>query len=110
MVAECGKRVVGLTDINLLRERSDHVGNFGISIAKGYRGIGLGKKMMADIIKLAKKELKPKPKIIRLSVFEDNILAIALYKKMGFKEVARMPKQLQYKGELIDELIMLLYM
>jgi ribosomal protein S18 acetylase RimI-like enzyme len=57
---------------------------------------------------LAKKELQPKPKIIRLSVFPTNKPAIGLYKKYGFKKAARIPKQLQDKGKLLDEIIMLL--
>jgi ribosomal protein S18 acetylase RimI-like enzyme len=63
---------------------------------------------MEEIIKLAKKELRPGLKIIRLSVYSNNKIAIALYKKYGFKEVAKIPKQIQYKGKLIDEIIMLL--
>lgn len=65
---------------------------------------------MRETIKLAKKELKPKPRIIRLSVFANNKPAIGLYRKIGFKKVASVPKQLQYKGRLIDEIIMLLYL
>ena len=110
LVAECEGKIVGLATIDLLKERQEHMGDFGISIIKGYRGIGLGKQMMIEVLKLAKKELKPKPKIIRLSVFKNNIPAIALYKKMGFKEVAEVPKQLQWKGKLISEIIMLLYL
>jgi len=67
-------------------------------------GLDFGK----EILKLAKKELKPKPKIIRLSVFSTNKPAISLYKKIGFKIVAKIPKQISYKGKFIDEVIMLL--
>ncbi|PIV12707.1 MAG: GNAT family N-acetyltransferase, partial [Candidatus Nealsonbacteria bacterium CG03_land_8_20_14_0_80_36_12] len=49
-----------------------------------------------------------KPKIIRLSVFPTNKAAIGLYKKLGFKKVAKISKQIQYKGKLVDEIIMLL--
>jgi len=83
---------------------------FGITIRKDYRRIGLGNYLMKEIIKLAKKELKPKPKIIRLSVFSNNKPAINLYKKHGFKKVAVIPDQLQYKGRLVDQAVMLLYL
>ena len=69
---------------------------------------GLGYLEDIEIIKLAKKDLKPKPKIIRLGVFPTNKPAISLYKKLGFKKVARVPRQFQYKGKLVDEIIMLL--
>jgi len=108
LVAECGNQIVGTTGIDLGQWRSNHIGNFGITIRKGYRGIGLGRYLMGEILKLAKKELRPLPKIIRLSVYPNNKPAINLYKKYGFKKVAQIPKQIQYKGKLIDEIIMLL--
>jgi ribosomal protein S18 acetylase RimI-like enzyme len=107
LVAECDKKIIGITDITLNKERQIHVGNFGITIRKNYRGIGLGSYLIEEIIKLAKKELKPQPKIIRLSVFSTNKPAIGLYKKFGFKRVAKIPKQFQYKGKLINEIVML---
>jgi len=107
LVAKDKNRVVGITDIKLRRGRQDYVGEFGISIRKEYRGIGLGKKLMKEILKLAKKELKPKLKIIRLSVFSTNKIAQSLYRKLGFKTVAKIPKQIQYKGKLVDEIVMI---
>jgi len=107
LVAEDKNMVVGTTEIKLSGRRHEHVGNLGITIRQGYRGIGLGKYLMAEVLKLAKKELKPKPKIIRLSVFPTNKPAIRLYKKFGFREVAKIPKQIRYKGKLIDEIVML---
>jgi len=59
------------------------------------------------LIKLAKKELKPKFKIIRLNVLPTNKPAISFYKKLGFKKVAVVPKQIQYKGNLVDEIIIM---
>ena len=85
-----------------------HVGEFGIAIKKEFRGIGLGSFLMREIIQLAKTELKPKPKIIKLGVFANNKPAIALYKKMGFKQVAVLPRHLEYKGNLVAEIIMYL--
>jgi len=52
--------------------------------------------------------LKPKPKIIRLNLFPTNKPAIALYRKYGFKKVATIPKQIEFQGKLLDEIIMLL--
>jgi len=110
LIAEAENKLVGNTEITLNEGRQSHIGILGISIRKDYRGIGLGKYLMKEILKLAKKELKPGPKIIRLSVFPSNKPAIQLYKKFGFKEVARIPKQIQYKGKLIHELVMIKYL
>jgi ribosomal protein S18 acetylase RimI-like enzyme len=87
-------------------QRESHVGEFGISIRKEYRGIGIGKRLMKTTLNLAKRRLRPK--IIRLSVFENNKIVQNLYKKFGFKKVAKIPKQIQYKGKLTDEIIMIL--
>lgn len=110
IVAECDSKIVGTTGIGLNKERRNHVADFGITIKQGYRGVGLGKYLMTEILKLAKRELKPAPKVFRLSVYPNNKPAINLYKKFGFKQVARIPKQIQYKGKLVDEVIMLLFL
>ena len=110
LVATCDGMPVGVSNISLEKRTSSHIGTFGISIAKDYRGMGLGKKLMAEIIELAKKELNPSPKIIQLRVYAVNKPAIALYKKMGFKIVAKLPKQVQHKGKLVDDFIMNKYL
>lgn len=99
------KKIIGITTIEVGKNRESHVGILGITIRKEYRGMGLGKKLMKEIIRLSRKRLKIK--LIRLSVFEKNKIAIKLYEKFGFKKVAKIPKQIQYKGELIDEIIMI---
>lgn len=105
LVAENNGMIIGTASINLDIWRKNHIGDFAISIRKDYRGIGIGSYLIEKIIKLVKKELKPK--FIRLSVFATNKPAIILYKKYGFKEIARIPKQIKYKGKLIDEIIMM---
>ncbi len=106
LVAESNGEIAGTCNAELLRERMNHISGFGIGVRKNFRGIGLGKYLMESIIKMAKTELKPSPKIIELEVFEGNKPAIALYKKMGFKAVAKIPNRIQYKGKLITEIIM----
>ena len=110
LVAESNGEIVGNSGITLLKESKNHIGEFGISIKNGYRRIGLGKFLMAEVIKSARKKFGKKLKIIRLSVYRGNQSALALYQKMGFKQVAVIPKQVQHKGKLIDELIMLKYL
>ncbi len=107
LLAEHGNKVVGSTDIELEPWRRNHIGEFGIIISKEYRGLGLGEYLMSEVIKLAKKELCPKPRIIQLAAYANNKPAISLYKKMGFKIIAKIPKQIQYKGALISDLVMI---
>lgn len=107
IVAECDNKIVGNTDIKLEPYSRNHIGKFGIVIKNGYRGIGLGNYLMSEVIKLAAKGLNPRPKIIQLEAHINNKPAISLYKKMGFKIVAKIPKQLQYNGKLVGEVIMM---
>ncbi|XOB46337.1 MAG: N-acetyltransferase family protein [Candidatus Nealsonbacteria bacterium] len=110
LIAEDKDKVVGMTIISLRSYVQSHIGGLGIHILKDYRGIGLGKYFMKEILKLAKTKLKPKPRMIRLSVFSVNKTAISLYKKIGFRSVAKIPKQFKLKGKLYDEVVMLKYL
>jgi len=107
LVAEYEGKIVGSAQITSNWGRQSHVGDFGISVRKGFRNIGLGTYLAKEIIKLAKKELKPRPKIIRLSAYATNKPAIEFYENLGFKKVARIPKQGKIKGKLVAEVIML---
>src|SRR3989339_1863315 len=95
LVARDGNKIVANTEIELRAYKQSHIRKFGIAIRQGYRGAGLGKYMMAEVLMLAKKNL-PGLKVFWLDVFENNKPAIALYKKMGFKIVGKIPKQIQY--------------
>lgn len=106
LIAKDGDKVVANTSVELGRQRKDHIGEFAIGIRDGYRGAGLGKYIMSEVLKMAKKDL-PGLKIFQLEVYENNKPGIALYKKMGFKEVGKIPKQIQHKGKLISEYIMI---
>jgi ribosomal protein S18 acetylase RimI-like enzyme len=61
---------------------------------------------MSEVLKMAKKDLLGL-KIFKLEVYENNKPAIALYKKMGFKEVGKIPKAIQHNRKLIGEYIMI---
>jgi ribosomal protein S18 acetylase RimI-like enzyme len=71
-IAKDKKKIVGIASIEMRGLRESHVGILNISVRKEYRGIGLGKYLMKEVLNLAKRKLKPKPKIIRLSVFSTN--------------------------------------
>ncbi len=110
LIAEYNNIIIGTVGIDLNIWRQNHVGDLGITIKKDYRRIGLGDYLMNEGIKLAKIKLEPKPKIIRLSVFSTNKPAISLYRKFGLEKIAKIPRQIQYNGKLVDEIIMLLYL
>jgi ribosomal protein S18 acetylase RimI-like enzyme len=107
LMAEHEGKMIGATSIELQRLRRNHIGEVAIAIVDGYRGIGLGTYLLSEIIKRAKKDLIPTPKIIQLEAYINNKPAISLYKKLGFKAIAKIPKQIQYKGKLVADLIMI---
>lgn len=80
--------------------RMSHIGIFGISVASGYRGEGVGEALSETIIDLAKEKLKIK--LVDLTVYKNNKAAINLYKKLGFKKHGLLPKAVQYKQRLVD--------
>lgn len=98
-------RIVGVCGIRLGTKIQSHIGILGISIAKDYRGEGLGQKLMEETIREARKNLKGL-RIIVLDVFETNPNAISLYKKLGFKEYGQLPEGLFYKNKYIGEISM----
>ncbi|HEY5532509.1 MAG TPA: GNAT family N-acetyltransferase [Candidatus Anoxymicrobiaceae bacterium] len=105
-VAECAGSIVGLAHVELMQGRKEHVGEFGILVARGHRGVGLGDAITAKVL-ADSTLLVPRPTILRLSVFANNEIATSLYRKHGFREVARIPEQFEFGESLVDELIMM---
>jgi len=85
LVAEVDNEIVGtLTFSASSSQRTRHIGEFGMSVKKAYWGLGVGSNLLSYLIEWAKET-----NIIRkinLKVREDNIRAIALYEKFGFKK------------------------
>jgi RimJ/RimL family protein N-acetyltransferase len=103
-------KLVGLCQVSKipgLKERGKHVALFGLSVAKEHRGDGIGYELSKATIEHAKEQLEGL-RLITLTCFATNTPALALYEKLGFKEVGRMPEYLLHKGEYIDEVQMAL--
>lgn len=98
-------KIVGVCDINMRDRIESHIGVFGLTVAKEFRQEGIGSVLIDTIMTLAK-ELIPQLKIVELSVFANNPIAINLYKKFGFKEFGRLPGGILHQGEYIDHLYM----
>jgi len=110
LVAETENEVVGTSSIERMNGKQGHIGLFGISIARGWRGVGLGTRLISEIFEMVKKDFEPDIKMITLDVIADNKPAFSLYRKMGFKKVAVLPRYYQHKGELLDIIVMNLYL
>ena len=95
-----GKKYLGSCDIEKQGKRQGHIGLFGIALAKGCRGQGIGFRLAKETIRLAKKKLGLKQ--IILSCFASNKIGISFYKKLGFKQYSRHPRAVLYQGKYID--------
>ncbi len=100
-VAEAAGELVG----SLVVERSRHgFGEFGMAVARDWRGRGVGSALLATAIAWAREQGMHK---LSLGVFAHNDAAIALYRKFGFVEEGRHVKQYRRSsGELWDSIDM----
>jgi L-amino acid N-acyltransferase YncA len=99
MVAEVDGKMVANAEVGLRRGNMSQVGDLGIGIRSGYRGIGIGTELMKKLIAQSK---MAGLRILVLDVFETNRTARGLYEKAGFTENGRIPKGIVKKGNYID--------
>jgi RimJ/RimL family protein N-acetyltransferase len=110
-VVEGGKRkLVG--NLTLTRygdvEKSKHVRVLGMLVVDGYRGTGIGTKLIAYALGWAR-EQKGVEKL-SLGVFSNNERAFRLYEKFGFKVEGVRKKHYYIAGKHEDEIDMALFL
>lgn len=107
LIALDGKRIVGLVDLQAgLKAHECHAAKLGISIAKDWRGRGLGRKLMEEAI--AKTKTWDGFCRIELEVVPWNSNAVALYESLGFVIEAVKRKGVNLRGKPEDEFQMAL--
>ena len=91
LLAEVDGKVVGTAGINCIRaaEKTKHRASFGISIAKAWWGLGIGRALTEACIECAREAEYLQ---LELEVVSDNRRAAELYKSVGFMEYGRNPK------------------
>ena len=94
-----GDKLVANGQIKKRVRRLSHIGDFGITVAKGYRQDGAGSQLMKMLLGEAK---KIGVKIVTLEVFSNNERACHVYQKMGFTEFGVLPKSVVHRGETIN--------
>lgn len=99
IIAEIDGKMIANAEVGRRRGPMSHVGDLGIGIRAGYRGIGVGTMLMKTLVDESR---KMGLKMLVLSVFDTNKTAKGLYKKIGFRENGRIPKGVFKKGEYID--------
>jgi RimJ/RimL family protein N-acetyltransferase len=80
------------------------VGELGVSVARAWRGQGVGRALMESAIAAA----RTSPELARLSlrVFSSNAPALRLYESLGFKVEGRRPGHLRVRGREDDLILM----
>jgi ribosomal protein S18 acetylase RimI-like enzyme len=114
IVAEVGvgakRRVVG--SLTLTRygdvEKARHVRVLGMLVVRGYRGMGIGKRLMAHALEWSKAQGEVEK--ITLGVFSNNQRAFHLYERFGFEVEGVKKSQYYIAGKHVDEIEMALFL
>lgn len=106
LVAEQNGFVVGHLDFcNGHRNRIAHTGEFGMAIVSEWRGMGIGTLLVGALLEWAKNHERIEK--IGLNVHSTNLVAIALYKKMGFEVEGVRKRELRYGPKhYVDTVVM----
>ncbi len=105
IIAEINGKVVGnLNFSGGSRQRTAHIGEFGVSILKKYWGNYIGQELVEYLIDWSK-NLGVIRKI-NLRVRTDNTRGIHLYNKLGFLEEGIVKRDFLINGEFYDSFIM----
>ena len=106
VLAEVLGTVVGcLSFDNGPYRRIAHRGSVAISVRENWRGQEIGTAMLKALLEWA--EANPLIEKVGLSVFASNVDAIRLYKRLGFVEEGRQPREIKLgDGEYTDHVLM----
>jgi RimJ/RimL family protein N-acetyltransferase len=106
LVAEASDSVVALLFFESgLRKRQAHRGSLHMSVDRAWRGKGVGEGLLNALMEWAREN--PLIEKVGLSVLSSNTRAIGLYKKLGFVEEGKRPREIKMgPGEYVDEILM----
>jgi L-amino acid N-acyltransferase YncA len=105
MVGEADQTIVGWASLNAFNPRAayDHVADFSIYVERGWRGKGVGGRLLADLIERARALGYHK---MVLAALARNDAGRALYTRAGFSLVGIYREQGLLDGEWVDVVIM----
>jgi RimJ/RimL family protein N-acetyltransferase len=96
--------ILGMLDFSpLARPQQRHVGSFGMSVARGARGRGIGTRLLRALYAFAKEQGYRK---LELEVFATNGPAIVLYESHGFVHEGGRRGAVMVGEETVDLLMM----
>ena len=98
-------RIVALATVIKLSGCSSHVGEFGVGVMKGYRGIGVGKLLLNQMIVVSRES---GVKILLARSFKTNTVMRRLLNVYGFEEVGDLPKIYFSRGQYVNQIVSVL--
>ncbi|MGE5627539.1 MAG: GNAT family N-acetyltransferase [Solirubrobacterales bacterium] len=105
LIAETDGKIVGnLNFSGGVRQRTEHAGEFGVSVLKEYWGKGIGRELVVYLINWSKEHRGIRK--INLRVRTDNTRGISLYKDLGFIEEGVIKRDFLISGEFFDSIFM----
>lgn len=110
LIAEIDGKIIGNCAVRSIsnRLRYQHRASLGFAICKDYWGLGIGSHMIQTCIDFCKTEGFEQ---LELEVVTDNLRAMKLYEKFGFKVYTTMKRSMKYAdGTYADEHIMILFL
>jgi putative acetyltransferase len=104
LVGTWNGKIVGYTGLHRSSGREQHMAEIGLSVHDDFAGKGVGGKLLAAVIDLAENWLDIRR--LQLMVNVDNLHAIKLYEKHGFKHEGTLRGLTFRNGEYVDGHIM----
>ena len=98
LIAKDNGKIVGDASLSRLPRRMNHRGDLGVSVLKKCWNRGIGSQLLLEIINFAKQNSF---EVIDLQVRSDNLSAIHLYEKFGFKKIGTHPSFFKIGSEEI---------
>ena len=105
LVAEADGVVTGWASLNRFNPRPayDHVADFSIYIERGWRGRGVGRRLLTALVELAQDLGYHK---MVLAAFPFNPAGVSLYERVGFTTVGVYREQGLLDGKWVDVIVM----
>lgn len=91
--------IIGDGSLRGLPRRMCHRAEVGLTVKRKYWNQGVGSALMEELIKYAREN---GIEILNLDVRSDNVNAIHLYEKFGFKHIGTSPAYFKIDGNYVD--------